>query len=95
MGTLFGTLPRLSNRFEGSTDLEREFDMAQIQQRTIVPPSPVVTPTCWRSPLIAYLMFAVSAIVFEVNGHAPGAVNLRGRDLLPAVSLMHGRQFRE
>jgi hypothetical protein len=94
-GHFIGTLPRLSNRFEGSTDLEREFDMAQIQQRTIVPPSPVVTPTCWRSPLIACLMLAVSAIVFEVNGHAPGAVNLRGRDLLPAVSLMHGRQFRE
>jgi len=68
--------------------------MAQIQQRTIVPPSPVVTPTCWRSPLIACLMLAVSAIVFEVNGHTPGAVNLRDRDLLPAVSLMHGRQFR-
>ena len=95
MGTFIGTLPRLSNRFEGSTDLEREFDMAQIQQRTIVPPSPVVTPTCWRSPLIACLMLAVSAIVFEVNGHTPGAVNLRGRDLLLAVSLMDGRVRRE
>jgi hypothetical protein len=68
--------------------------MAQIQQRTIVAPSPVVTQTCWRSPLIACLMLAVSAIVFEVNGHTPGAVNLRGRDLLPAVSLTDGRQFR-
>jgi hypothetical protein len=36
-------------------------------------------------------MLAVSAIVF---GHTPGAVNLRGRDLLPAVSLMDGRPFR-
>jgi hypothetical protein len=39
-------------------------------------------------------MLAVSAIVFEMNGHTPGAVNLRCRDLLPAVSLMEGRQFR-
>jgi hypothetical protein len=66
--------------------------MAQITQRTMAPP---VTRTCWRrSQLIACLMLAVSAIVFEMNGHTPGAVNLRGRDLLPAVSLMDGRQFR-
>ena len=38
-------------------------------------------------------MLATSAIVFEMNGHTPGAVNLRGRDLLPAVSVMDGRQF--
>ena len=69
--------------------------MAQIRQRTIVPPSLVVTRT-WRrrSPLIACIMLALSAIVFEVNGHTPGAVNLRARDLLPAVSLMDGRAFR-
>jgi hypothetical protein len=39
-------------------------------------------------------MLAASAIVFEMNGHTPGAVNLRGRDLLPAVSVMDGQQFR-
>jgi len=69
--------------------------MAQIRQRTIVRPSRVVTRT-WRrrSPLIACLMLVLSAIVFEVNVHTPGAVNLKARDLLPAVSLMDGRSFR-
>ena len=69
--------------------------MAQIRQRAIVLPSVVVTRTWWRrSPLIACVMLALSAIVFEVNGHTPGAVNLRARDQLPAVSLMDGRAFR-
>ena len=97
-GHFIGTLPRLigsMSRQHRTADLfERNFDMAQIQQRPIVPPSPVVTPTYWRSSLIACLMLAMSAIVFEVNGHTPGAVNLRSRDLLPAVSLMDGRPFR-
>jgi hypothetical protein len=96
---VIGTVPSPSKGFEESTDstadLERECDMAQIRQRTMAPPAHVVTRTCWRrSQLIACLMLAVSAIVFEMNGHTPGAVNLRGRDLLPAVSLMDGRQFR-
>jgi hypothetical protein len=98
-GYVIGTVPSPSKGFEESTDstadLERECDMAQIRQRTMAPPAHVVTRTCWRrSPLIACLMLAVSAIVFEMNGHTPGAVNLRCRDLLPAVSLMEGRQFR-
>jgi hypothetical protein len=106
ISNLYAAMGTLSARFRAqakgsrspqhsTADLERECDMAQIRQRTMAPPAHVVTRTCWRrSPLIACLMLAVSAIVFEMNGHTPGAVNLRCRDLLPAVSLMEGRQFR-
>jgi hypothetical protein len=106
ISNLYAAMGTLSARFRAqakgsrspqhsTADLERECNMAQITQRTMAPPAHVVTRTCWRrSQLIACLMLAVSAIVFEMNGHTPGAVNLRGRNLLPAVSLMDGRQFR-
>ena len=38
-----------------------------------------------RLQLIAATMLALTAVVFEVNGRAPGGVNLRPRDLSETV----------
>src|ERR1700730_937091 len=44
-----------------------------------------------RSRLIASTMLALIAIVFAVNGRAPGGVNLRPRDLSQTISLADER----
>ena len=40
-----------------------------------------------RSQLIALTMLALTAIIFEVNGRAPGGVNLRPQDRSETVTL--------